>query len=755
MDSNAFFDSVRLFADTDLKVERDKSTFLFSCRGQDILGKLVRRAGALFVEEGGAEYPAVLWISRRLGAMDRLAERLRSTLQASREKSFVSPAGQLLDALSASPKDEDIVIEDVLTQADDVLARRPAGTCEVLYLTSDAGEGKTTIIEELAIRRSEAFLKRESEWIVLPISLAGRPFLRFDDVIVATLANRFRFLDLFYQSLLFLVKYGFVVLAFDGFEEMFVETSSGEAISALGNLMSDLGGEGTILIAARSAYFEFRGVGAQTRIYESLGGASFEFSRIKIERWSKAHFVAYAKLRGHSEDEADNLYQVTADRLGGDHSILTRPVLVRRFLDIAKEKGSVTDLLVELGKTPSDYFSTFVRGLLAREASKWLDRSGGPLAPLLTIDQHEVLLAAIAREMWTLRSSSIPLEIVQTVAELFCESNGLSPIFSRQVLERVADHSLLRTDETARKLLRFDHEEFYYFFLGRALGAGLSRDAEADAADIMRRGALPRAAVEESIRTVVRLGIDPRKTAMLVGRAVAGEPLASFSSENAGIMVMELLSGTAGDQVKISNVMIPARALEELNMRAVSFEKCMFQRGALVTKDVEDVRVVSCAFEELTLPSSVGRVEGIEFDDTTVVHCLRFDGDEAAMFDPSSIRNVLLAVGLLRGQMPLSGGIQALVSDEATTVFRRALRLYQRSSEINSGTFTTKLGAQAPIFENEVLPALLRVGILKDVPYAGRGMQQRYRLTVLPGDLQRALDEAKGSFPAFCAAWPP
>ena len=54
------------------------------------------------------------------------------------------------------------------------------GTCSVLYLTADAGEGKTTLISQLAHAQAKRFRKRDSDWLLVPISLAGKPFLRFD-----------------------------------------------------------------------------------------------------------------------------------------------------------------------------------------------------------------------------------------------------------------------------------------------------------------------------------------------------------------------------------------------------------------------------------------------------------------------------------------------------------------------------------------------------------------------------------------------
>ncbi len=94
--------------------------------------------------------------------------------------------------------------------------------------------------------------------------------MRFDDIIVGTLMNRLRFNVLFYDSFVELVRLGAIVPALDGFEEMFVEGSSGDAISALGNLMQAMQSSGAAVIAARKAYFQFKNLRAQTRLLDSM-----------------------------------------------------------------------------------------------------------------------------------------------------------------------------------------------------------------------------------------------------------------------------------------------------------------------------------------------------------------------------------------------------------------------------------------------------------------------------------------------------
>src|SRR5439155_5933768 len=101
----------------------------------------------------------------------------------------------------------------------------------------------------------EAYRDKKTDWLLLPITLGGRPFLRFDDVIIGALVNRFRFQVLYYETFVELVRLGVIVPAFDGFEEMFIESGTGEAVSALSNLLGRLRSAGNLLVSARKAYF--------------------------------------------------------------------------------------------------------------------------------------------------------------------------------------------------------------------------------------------------------------------------------------------------------------------------------------------------------------------------------------------------------------------------------------------------------------------------------------------------------------------
>ena len=235
MNTEDFRRIITTFADTPADIDLAKGTLLVQVREEVIAASLSMREGDLYVTENDEDFSAARWLIRRVARLPLLAERLIALLP--KQDTFVSPDGHLLDQIDEMPSDTDQYCPDAAQAALTVLNRRPAGTTSVLYLTSDAGEGKTTLINHLAFQQAQQYKNQRTDWLLVPVSLGGRTFMRFDDVIVGALMNRFRFNLLFYDAFVELVRLGVVIPALDGFEEMFVEGTAGDAISALGNLM--------------------------------------------------------------------------------------------------------------------------------------------------------------------------------------------------------------------------------------------------------------------------------------------------------------------------------------------------------------------------------------------------------------------------------------------------------------------------------------------------------------------------------------
>ena len=169
---------------------------------------------------------------------------------------------------------------------------------------------------------------------------------------------------------------------------MFVQNASGDALSAVGNLMRTLDSSGTVLIAARKAYFDYQDIRMQARLFDSIGTCSVVFSRVSLKRWEKEQFLAYCEKRG--VQNGPDLRSRVAERLKNDgHPLLTRAVLVKRLLDVAGSVKSLSELLQQLGNSPNDYFAVFVNAIIDREAhEKWIDTSGDAAKPLLSVQER-------------------------------------------------------------------------------------------------------------------------------------------------------------------------------------------------------------------------------------------------------------------------------------------------------------------------------------------------------------------------------
>ena len=270
---------IEAFADSPADLDLSRGQLIVQVRDELIEAQLIQREGDLWVEEGGEPRRAVSWLIQRVAKLPLLAERILAYVPASEH--FVPPSGRLLDQPDFAAAGTDEHVPDAARAIQTLLDRKVAGATSITYLTSDAGEGKTTVINHLAREQAAKYKRRETDWLLLPVTLGGRAFLRFDDVVIAGLVNRLRFQLLYYEGFLELVKLGVVVPAFDGFEEMFVENSTGEAVSALGNLVRSLGSSGSILISARKAYFEYQGIGAQAKLLDGMRGEAVSFGRIE------------------------------------------------------------------------------------------------------------------------------------------------------------------------------------------------------------------------------------------------------------------------------------------------------------------------------------------------------------------------------------------------------------------------------------------------------------------------------------------
>ena len=743
MDFQTFKRILTTFADRPADFDASRGQFVAELRGEIVHASTQMKNGAVWVTENERLDVAETWLTQRVARLPQLADRLLSFVP--KQEHFVAPAARLLDQLEIAPTETEEAVPDAADGVMRFLDRKPAGTTTVLYLTSDAGEGKTTLIGEVTRRTAQRYKAKQSDYLIVPIPLGGRTFLRLDDVVVGALMNRLRFPYLYFESFIELLRIGAIVPALDGFEEMFIESSSGEAVSALGTLVQDLRSAGTVLVAARKAYFEYRSFETQSRLYDSLGSESASFARMDLLRWQRTHFLRYAESRGLQDPT--RLYEQVSARLGADHSLLTRAVLVRRLMDLTADTERTAKFIESLGDKTEWYFTQFVRTILEREAhEKWIDKQAEPHNPLLSVDRHIELLSMVAQEMWENNVDALRPEVMDLVAELFCEANRLQIGVSRQVTERLKQHALIVKDGQ-RQVFAFDHEEFRDYFLGCAVGRIVRSGLVADQKRLLRVADLPRLTLDVA---AFQIASSTHHGAVdSIQEAADAEGPASFTRENAGGLVLRLLG--SGGVKEVRALSFPVNSLSGRSFIGTTFIGCYFRPTSLRHTTLRGCLFEKCEFEGLEF------TDGYDVVNTQMrgcqVHRVTVPDKEIAAFDPRRVAALLSTNGFLLHE-PADVPVPAaeVQVDEELAVALRFMRLFLRATEVNEQSIRSRLGKSFGLFERSVLPFFLERGVLGEVQYAGSGVQRRFKLQVRMHRVEEAERIAAGSFPRFLDA---
>lgn len=745
---------VMTFVDPGSELLFDNTTFAICVNGDLITANISTRSGDVYVDEGTGPQSASNWIIVRLARLPLLASRLRETVPAT--KHFVAPAISLLSTLERQPNERAVRSNNGLTLTLDTLDSRSPLETMVLYITSDAGEGKTSLINELAREQAQRFIDKKADWLLVPIPLGGRNFLRFDDITSGVMQNRYRFPFLYYQSFLALVRMGVVVPAFDGFEEMFVESSSGEALSAMGILVGALDSRGSIVVAARKAYFEFENLRSQERLFDTIKGFSVGFGKVELHRWAKTQFIEYCGKR--EVDEPEDLYQRLSERLTPDHALLTRAILVKRLVDVAKESLTFDDFLNQLQKSGADFFAVFVRGLIEREANdKWLDRDlkDGVGTPIFTVDEHCDLLSQVALSMWEAKVDFLKRDTLEFAADYFCEMAGKSTSQAGQVRDRIRGHAMLVPSTNSPNAVQFDHEEFQHYFLGEGIARQLrpmTTRARAEVLGTFRRGPIPRDAMLALFRALTRNGtLDRVKAIHFLLDVAAMDAQASYTQENVAQLILPLLNGIDGSAVRIHDLSLGHDSLRDKKVAGVNFEKCYFSESSLEFAELVNLTFSDCHFVQLRLTDST-KIDGVVFQRCDV-DGLILTTRNREIWDPAEIRQQLEDFGVTfreEDQSPPEPAALREPDPECADV-QKLVRYFMRSTHVSESVIRIKLGGRGQAFIDETLPLLLRHGVFIEIQNVGAGGQRRFRLNVSLQTINNAIVARNGNFADFLA----
>jgi hypothetical protein len=747
MDIERLKEVLATFADNPSSLILEKGRLVVQIQEELITAVTSVKDGQLVIsEDNQPPLTAERWVVQRIAQMDFLADRILSLFPAA--NLFVTPKGDLLDQIEEVPDEKLQEVSNALNSAKQFLSRRPGGTCSVLYLTSDAGEGKTTLIGRLAHEQAKDYKARSTDWLLVPINLGGSPILRLDNVIAAALLNQLRIRRFYLDAFMQLVRLGYLVPALDGFEEVFVETA-GDAVSSLGNLIKDMRGEGTLLIAARTAYFDFRRLDHQAKLLDAMPNAEVGFGRLGLRRWGRQEFVSYCDL--NKTPNATQLHTTLESILGTQHPFLTRAVFVRRIADLAKSSEGI-DFLQKLSPDVHATFVPFIDRILEREINeKWIDKQSELATPLLSLQEHHGLLRLLAEEMWISKRGTLTLEMCESLSDLFCETENKNPATSRQVRERLLSHALLVSDKD-RNNVGFDHDHFREFFLGEQIGHYLATAAQSDLRKLLRIEAVSSWTLDTAVAYALRKRPDGVGLLRTLAETSASEGPSSYVRENAGALCLRLAQGLpiTDRPFKVAEVTLPPDSLVERALARLDFDQCYF-RATKINKFMYAVNFNKCEFEHLDISGDV-KFENVTLSDCAV-HGLTIerDGEFAQFYDPDTIEAYLSRIGarFVREQQIVLPTTTIPEDDENVRMVRKLFAVFRRSTQVGESVLDLRMGVHASKFLRDLLPELLNSGILEEVPHRGGGIQRRFRLGRSMSSIAEALANSRGNYAEF------
>lgn len=759
IDKDALVQILRRFADDpdEVLVERDKIVCRINDENHELTLSYDNDGGLLCEEPGYHRMKVRAWIEKRLARLPELAQQI---LKVAKEDEYFIPVPSEFDSLNRGGAKE--TVEKTTEALFDRLKNGGDWSTEVFYLLSDAGEGKTWIMLRLAHLVAKAYLNGDVHFLFLPIGLDGKPFLRFDAVVIGVLTENYRFRRFYYAALLELAKAGFLVLGLDGFEEMTVEGKENAVISSLGDLLQQHQSSGALVISARKAFYQYA-LKDQAPLMDTIRDLQVDFFAYHLRPWEGREFLSLMSKFEFPPEDADRLYRRLSSKLGSDHPILVRPVLARKLVELmndSRRKADDCERIVDEfapDENSQKILQKFIELLLRREASeKWLrpGTQNGALQQLLSWMEHAAMLEEIAEEMWTSSVECLGQDVLQSITQLFCESVGKSPAETNECMEKILHHAMLTKSGDA---YFFCHDAFRRFFLGSRIAHAILR-GEGVRNDLLSRGVLS----DETIDAIVFALANSGKTFVELKDEIdavrKGQSRNTPINQNSADILSGLWKQLRPAEVQFDNLVFYSSATDKVPFENVTFRQCFFENISVPAGTAfNGVRFLECTLCELSLPAKANNRVLATFDEGSLPSKLVVLGADTSeneeFYDPSEILSQLGNRGC-SVPLPESDGRSPERQDPHDAklfhAFEKLVRLFMRTTGVSGSVLKMRMNKQWREWEDDFIPAFIKQGLMSEETWHGGGSDIRYVLKVPVARYERARMECHGKFDEFC-----
>lgn len=596
---------------------------------------------------------------------------------------------------------------------------------KIVFVTGDAGAGKSRMLSELTYEAAARYLRGESDYLYLNVSAQGRGLARLNEALATELQDlRAR---MTYHSVARLVRHGRVRLIVDGFDELIGgQGSYEEAFGSLAGFIEELDGRGSVIAAARSVYYEQEFL-ARTNSSSELGSLLWSLVPVEMRLWGTVEIGSY--LQHFSSEIRDRVWALR-NSPGAEGKLLNKPLFLARTCELMEAENQS----IETGRP---LFAQLVDAYVQREVSSKLVGQHGQY---LSGEQYVELLEEIAIEMWRQKTRELNRATLHDLVSIFAQVHELPTEAQQNLIDAAPSRAMLRLG-TKPGTIAFEHDLFFGFFLAKPIEEALARGSS-DAASILRRANLPVEAARAAISGVFESGVSGQDILSVL--ALTADPNDSFVdvvSRNAGTLAAEVLRlrGTVEPNLLVQNVTFADADTSGLTVRSATLVNIRFERS-----DLRNTRFELCAAQGVTWHLVVIEPETTRLDFTGLTPAdflgLRVASSQGIEQDfvASSILRRLQACGL-------GADVDAVrtrdIADSVITVVEKVARHYSRSNMLCIDDGAIGAVAESPEW-HRVIQAAEESGVVRREPRATSGRPKLfYRRMVLPETLLAGLIE--------------
>ena len=462
----------------------------------------------------------------------------------------------------------------------------------------------------------------------------------------------------------------------------------------------------------------------------------FVTTQMKLEPWRRHEsvemFRKYKDEDGAQICNPESLYDQLSVSLGEDHPVLHRPFLVYKMASLIAPNAGVTEELArDFAQSGIEVVPRVVNALLKREVEeKWRDQSG---QPYLTVEQHIQLLSAIADEMWTQGKNSLQVEVVQLICETVLDDLKVQTSRRVQIVQRIKAHALLPVSGSGD--LSFDHEEFLNYFLAMRLVEILKKRDLYSLQKFCEQYPLPNSVCLWAANIEDWSYGKSREFVAWFSETCQREVRSSYLRQNLG-MITARIAGRFVDAKDLTGFTMDSMYFEGDSWRESVLKNSSFTRCTFMNVDLSGVSWTNCKFSDCNIDGLIlddkSRLDRTIFSAACIVMGVltRTTDDDSRMknYVPEQCQLMLERAGAKIEEESTPVLTLAPIPEETRRMIDTFFRIFSRNTGANENVLKMKLGTRFTNFRRNLLPIMIKSGVVRKVDYDGSGQQERFEL---------------------------